>query len=88
VFKDTPASSGIYRNEAAINSFTNIAPFTPTFTVGDVWKLTAVGTTLTAFQNGVQVATVTDATYTSGDAGIEGFGNVFGFSAWSSGPAP
>lgn len=88
IFKDTPALSGIYRNEVAINSFTNLAPFTPTVTAGDVWKLTAVGTTLTAFRNGVKVVQVTDATYTSGDAGIEAFGDVFGFSAWSSGPVP
>jgi hypothetical protein len=88
IFKDAPAMSGIYRNEAAINSFTNLSPFTPTIVEGDVWKLTAVGSTLTAFRNGVRVAQVTDATYTSGDAGIEAFGDVFGFSAWSSGPAP
>jgi len=88
IFKDAPAMSGIYRNEAAVNSFTNLAPFTPTIAAGDEWKLTAVGTTLTAFRNGVKVAQVTDTTYTSGDAGIEALGDVFGFAAWSSGPAP
>jgi len=87
IFIDTPGSSGIYRIEPVLNSFTFLTavPTTPAPAVGDVWKLTAIGNTLTAYKNGVQVAQTTDATYASGDVGIEGFGSVFGFSAWEGG---
>lgn len=37
---------------------------------GDVVKATMVGSTITAFLNGVQITTVTDTTYTSGNPGI------------------
>jgi hypothetical protein len=41
-----------------------------TITSGDLWRLEAEGTTLRAYQNGVQRGSATDATYSSGAAGI------------------
>ena len=41
-----------------------------TIAATDVWKLQAVGSTLTAYQNGKQVVTTTDTHYTTGAPGI------------------
>ncbi len=41
---------------------------------GDVFKLTAVGSLLTVYQNGVSRGSFTDATYGTGSAGISTFG--------------
>jgi hypothetical protein len=38
--------------------------------VNDVWRLSAVGSVLTVYQNGVQVATAPDSTIASGSAGL------------------
>jgi len=42
---------------------------------GDVLKLQAVGSTLTAWVNGSIVGTVTDTTYSTGAPGMVGYGN-------------
>ena len=41
-----------------------------TISATDVWKITAVGSTISAYQNGTQVATVTDTHYTTGSPGV------------------
>lgn len=51
----------------------NSASFTP----GDLAYIEAVGTTITAKINGVQVLQTTDATYASGRLGIYSFSNVW-----------
>ncbi len=60
----------IYK-ETASGSFTQLAQNTAlVYIVGDVIKFEAVGTTLTAYKNGVSVLSVSDATY--GSAGYFG----------------
>ncbi len=41
-----------------------------TISAGDIFTIAAIGTTIVAFQNGVQFGSVTDATYSSGSAGL------------------
>lgn len=59
---------------------------------GDVVRATAIGTTITAYVNGSQIAQVTDGVYASGSPGIGfwlhntgGSGDVtkYGFTSWS-----
>jgi hypothetical protein len=68
-----PLGFGIYKIVGG--SFTQLLA-TTTFTDGDVLKLTAVGTTLEAFKNGSSVGSTTDSTYSTGQAGIGGYGGA------------
>lgn len=43
---------------------------------GDTYTLSAVGTTLTAYKNGIAIMSVTDATFASGSAGFYGAGTL------------
>jgi hypothetical protein len=59
------------------------------FQTGDFLTVTAVGSTITAYINGTQVATVTDANFTGGSPGILGFAGTVTdvvFTGWSGGP--
>jgi len=49
-----------------------VSAFGGSFTNADVVKLTATGTTLELFKNGVSLGTITDATLSGGGAGIFG----------------
>jgi hypothetical protein len=62
-----------------------------TFSVGDALLLTVVGTTLTAYQNGVQLYTTTDSSLTAGAAGVSGAGIGGGgtsITSWQGGDMP
>jgi hypothetical protein len=58
----------IYRRDNG--SFTLLRNDDGTVAVGDTVKLTVTGTTLEHFRNGSSLGTTTDATYSSGSAGI------------------
>lgn len=61
----------IVRWNGALGAFTQIQSTGTHHCVnGDVVKLTIVGSTLTAFLNGVQIMTVSDSTFTTGSPGI------------------
>ena len=48
------------------------------------WRLTADGTTLEAFRNGVsQFTYTTDGSYPAGDVGMEALSPAFTFVAWT-----
>lgn len=49
---------------------TNITSVAATFQIGDVIRISAVGTTITMFQNGTQILQTTDAAVTSGFPGF------------------
>jgi hypothetical protein len=51
----------------------SLGTVTATWSVNDVVKMTCVGTTIEIFQNGVSVGSLTDATFTSGSAGVYGY---------------
>src|SRR5437870_13620239 len=60
--------------------------FTPTIVPGDKWRLTADGSILEVFRNGVsQFTYTTDGSYPAGDVGIEAYTQAFTFSAWEGG---
>jgi hypothetical protein len=64
-------------NEIHTNGTANTAIGTPfAVTVGDVLKLEAIGSTLKAYKNGVLQDTVSDGTYTTGEAGMFGYLNA------------
>jgi chitodextrinase len=70
----------IVRWNGPLNSFTTVAgsqPLGPGVKNGDVLMATAVGSTLTAYINGVQILQGTDSTYANGSPGI-GFFNQGG----------
>jgi hypothetical protein len=56
---------------------------------GDTLLLTVVGSTISAYHNGIPLVSTTDSTYTSGSPGIVGFANTSAadikYSAWSGG---
>jgi hypothetical protein len=52
-------------------TFTTLVTQAGTFTTGDVLRFEAIGTQLTLYKNNVSVATVSDATLSSGTAGIK-----------------
>lgn len=66
----------LYRVDAGV--FTSLAfVANPGWAVNDTVELEAVGTTLTAFRNGVSISlSATDATYASGRAGLHIVSNV------------
>ncbi len=70
---------------------TSLSTFTATPRVFDVWRLEAKGTTLNAYQNGVLVSTVVDATFASGQPGMQMFNDTAtassSISAWEGGNA-
>jgi hypothetical protein len=57
-------------------SFTNLVSNLSSITQGDVMKLQAVGSTLTAYKNGVLQTTVTDASIPHGQPGIFLYSNL------------
>lgn len=82
----------IVRWNGALDDFTVIATANHSPTDGDVMRLEASGSTITAYINGSQVMQVTDTTWATGHAGM-GFNpwdtvvtlNAFAFSAYSAG---
>ncbi len=79
------ATTGIFK--IASGTFTLLLTSGTPVANGDVLKITAAGTTLEGFINGVSIGTTTDATYTSGSAGLNGYGSggVCAFDDWSGG---
>lgn len=73
-FACSPGSSAIQKSVAGVGS--NLLTGLPGIANGDTLKLTAVGTTLEAFINGVSVGSVTDASIASGYAGISANGSA------------
>lgn len=74
----------IFRWDAGTGtSISDTFPVDATF--GGRFRLVAQGSLLSAYQNGVFLGSVTDATYTSGKAGIVGFGPDAASSEWSAG---
>lgn len=60
-------------------------------TAGDVMKATIVGNVITAYKNGVQLAQVTDNTYSTGSPGFgfnEGINGAYGISRFTATDAP
>jgi hypothetical protein len=79
----TDGLSGAGHTELAVivnGASTVLRSFATTVATGNTIKLDAVGTTLTAYKNGVSLGTQTDSTYGSGSAGINSF--------WGTGAAP
>lgn len=56
-----------------------------TITNTDVWRIEAVGNTITGYQNGNQVVQVTDATYANGSPGVWLFHTANQIDDWSGG---
>lgn len=75
-FRVTTGVRELYK--ISTGSFTSLASDTVTCSVGDVLKITAAGTTITAYVNGVSILSVTDASIGSGSAGVCGSGHFSG----------
>lgn len=74
-------------------NWTALRAFSNTFAAGDVIKISAVGTTITIYKNGVALGSVTDATLTSGSPGVGVYGSTVTIDDWEGGsltsaPAP
>jgi hypothetical protein len=83
-----PAWIGIYK-ALPDGVFSLVRPFSATVLPGDKWRLAADGNTLEVFRNGVsQFTYTTDASYPSGDVGIDAYSPGFTFSAWEGGELP
>ncbi len=67
--------SNIFLDKMETNNPTRLITGSSGVTTGDVLRLEANGTTLTAKKNGVTIGTVTDSTYSSGSPGLAGFGD-------------
>jgi hypothetical protein len=63
-------TTNIFRYDSNGN-YSNLAGLGSQIGNGDTGKLTANGSTIEAFKNGVSIGSVTDTTYSSGSAGIE-----------------
>jgi hypothetical protein len=80
----------IQKNVAGVVS-NPAGPLATTVNVGDVFRLSAVGTLVTFYQNGVQMLQATDASIASGSAGMMHFNAATGtftssqISAWAGG---
>jgi len=85
LWADNPAGSGIFE-VTPDGSFTAVRTFAPIIVTGDKWRLTATGSTLEVFRNGVsQFTYTTDGSYPAGDVGIEALGPGFTFMGWEGG---
>ena len=73
------ANFSIIRWNGLLNDFTPLTTTGPGPTApvdGDVLRFEVVGSTLKYYQNGTLVATATDTTYTSGQAGMQSFAST------------
>jgi hypothetical protein len=71
------ASSNLWLLAKLVNySFTSLAQASWTLTAGDVIRIEASGTTITAKRNGSTVTTITDASHASGNPGVSGEGSA------------
>jgi hypothetical protein len=70
VHVDHASSNNVEISKRVAGTFTHLAYFTTTWVDGDVVKLTAVGTTIAVYQNGSLLGSTTDASVSSGSAGI------------------
>lgn len=64
---------------------TEILALATTFTTGDVMRIQAVGSRISAYKNGVLLGTVTDANLPTGAPGCGMFGNTVTIDNWSGG---
>jgi Fibronectin type III domain len=89
LWADNPAGgSGIYKLNPD-GTFTLVRQFVPLIVSGDKWRLTANGSTLEVFRNGVsQFTYTTDGSYPAGDVGIEALSPAFTFAGWEGGDLP
>jgi len=70
VHVDHAASNNVEISKRVAGTFTHLAYFTTTWVDGDVVKLSAVGTTIAVYQNGSLLGSTTDASVSSGSAGV------------------
>lgn len=59
--------------------------FATSFATGDVMKISAVGSTITCYKNGVSLGSVTDQSLTSGSPGVGVYGNKITVDDWEGG---
>lgn len=71
--------------EVTAGSFASIAGPTGAYAEGDTIRISAVGTTITVYANGVQQAQVTDGTITTGRPGMTPFSNAGKWDNWAAG---
>jgi uncharacterized protein YjdB len=67
-------------------TWTALKTFPTTFAPGDVMKISAIGTTITCYKNGVAIGSVTDAGLSSGAPGVGVYGSRATFDDWQGGP--
>ncbi len=67
-------------------TWTALKTFSTTFAPGDVMKISAIGTTITCYKNGVAIGSVTDAALASGAPGVGVYGNRVTLDDWQGGP--
>lgn len=77
----TNGTNAIIRKIIA-GSESTIESITGTFTPGDEIRISAVGTTITVYQNDVEVGSATDSDITSGNPGLFGYGNDGRINTW------
>lgn len=70
-------TSTVYLSKMSGGASSDLSSTTVTLAAGDVLRIEAEGTTIRCLKNGVQVMSVTDATFSSGNAGINGWGNSY-----------
>ena len=59
--------------------------FATTFATGDAIKISAVGTTITCYKNGIALGTITDSSLPSGSPGVGVYGNGVTVDDWEGG---
>jgi uncharacterized protein YjdB len=92
----TDGVAGAGHTEVAKNingSQITIRSFATTFAAGDIIKISAVGTTITCYKNGVALGSITDSSLPSGSAGVGVYGSTVTVDDWEGGslstaPAP
>lgn len=78
-------TGAIYRHDARYTDTLLVTGTTSTLAAGDTIRICAVGSTITAYVNGVQKATVTDSTFATGYPGITIGASTAYADAWAGG---
>jgi uncharacterized protein YjdB len=84
----TDGASGGGHTEVAKNingAQTTFRSFAVTFATGDIIKISAVGTTITCYKNGVAIGSVTDSSLPGGSPGIGVYGSTVTVDNWEGG---
>jgi hypothetical protein len=84
-YGNSPNTVSIWRMDSS-SSWTQVASSgTLTVSASDVWRIEAVGSAISAYQNGTPVAQASDATYASGSPGVWLFYSANKITNWSGG---